>query len=309
MSLGQFGGDAPVVDGLLYAMSANTLFAFDPATFEEVWRFAPAPAHISESMYGSFTVADGLLFIGDLAGKLHALDAATGTSRWVKQTNRQVIATALVRDGRVFFANNAGRAFCLEAATGESCWEAELGSSSLHAVMTLGDRILIGATTSISSLDAGTGAVETLATWPGERARHIFAMDGWVFVARYMANTEERVNVAPAPKHVDVILAEAAARKARPKPPPAPKLWTTVTAQDGKATVWERSFVDWYPSDFMPAGGRVVLVGKRAVFLEAKTGETSVEIEAAGRHATVLADRLVIMPVKGNAVECANLPP
>ena len=49
------------------------------------------------------SVADGLVYIGDVAGRLHCLDADTGECYWAHEANSQVWGSTLVADGKVYF--------------------------------------------------------------------------------------------------------------------------------------------------------------------------------------------------------------
>ena len=49
------------------------------------------------------SVADGLVYVGDVAGRLHCLDADTGQCYWVHETNAQVWGSTLVADGKVYY--------------------------------------------------------------------------------------------------------------------------------------------------------------------------------------------------------------
>ena len=50
----------------------------------------------------SVTGSDGLLYLADVAGRLHCLDAETGHCHWVHETNEPVWASTLVADGKVY---------------------------------------------------------------------------------------------------------------------------------------------------------------------------------------------------------------
>lgn len=115
-------GPAVGIDGSIYATSnAGVLRALDPATGHDRWRFAPAGGFGSSDLstspavlpdgdvlwsgpgdalydlsaagrqrwrvpFGSFvlspTVVGATVYVGEMAGMLHALDAATGRTRW-----------------------------------------------------------------------------------------------------------------------------------------------------------------------------------------------------------------------------------
>ena len=48
------------------------------------------------------SVADGLVYLSDMAGRLHCLDAETGACYWVHPTDSQTWGSTLVADGRVY---------------------------------------------------------------------------------------------------------------------------------------------------------------------------------------------------------------
>lgn len=48
------------------------------------------------------SIADGLLYIADVAGRLHCLDAETGKLHWVYESKGRTIASTLAADGKVY---------------------------------------------------------------------------------------------------------------------------------------------------------------------------------------------------------------
>ena len=54
------------------------------------------------------SVADGLLYLCDVAGRLHCLDAETGNCCWVHETNCEVWGSTLVADGKVYMPTSKG---------------------------------------------------------------------------------------------------------------------------------------------------------------------------------------------------------
>jgi outer membrane protein assembly factor BamB len=54
------------------------------------------------------SIADGLLYISDVAGRLHCLDAETGQCYWVHETNSQTWGSTLVADGKVYMPTAKG---------------------------------------------------------------------------------------------------------------------------------------------------------------------------------------------------------
>lgn len=59
-------------------------------------------------------VADNLLYITDIAGRLHCLDAGTGQLHWVHETKAETWGGVLIADGRLYFGN--AREFLVMAA-------------------------------------------------------------------------------------------------------------------------------------------------------------------------------------------------
>ena len=70
-------------------------------------------ARLGSAAYGNPTVADGRVFVGtddlvylpDVAGRFHCLDAATGRLRWVQETKAETWAAPMVADGKIYLGN------------------------------------------------------------------------------------------------------------------------------------------------------------------------------------------------------------
>jgi len=54
------------------------------------------------------SIADGLLYVSDVAGRLHCLDADTGKVQWVHETNSKVWGSTLVADGKIYMPTDKG---------------------------------------------------------------------------------------------------------------------------------------------------------------------------------------------------------
>jgi outer membrane protein assembly factor BamB len=64
---------------------------------------------------GTPVVKDGLLYIGDLGGNVHCLDAATGAHLWKHETNDAIWGSLLVAGDRLYVGNDAGLMTVLRA--------------------------------------------------------------------------------------------------------------------------------------------------------------------------------------------------
>jgi outer membrane protein assembly factor BamB/HEAT repeat protein len=64
---------------------------------------------------GTPIVKDGLLYVGDLGGKIHCLDAATGAHLWKHETNEAIWGSLLLAGNRLYVGNVEGSMTILRA--------------------------------------------------------------------------------------------------------------------------------------------------------------------------------------------------
>ncbi|MCY3019690.1 MAG: PQQ-binding-like beta-propeller repeat protein [Planctomycetota bacterium] len=76
----------------------------------KVWQYTDLNRTLS-----TVSIADGLLFIGDLKGAVHCLDAATGKPYWVHPTESPMWGSTFAVDGKVFVGNEKGDLWVLAA--------------------------------------------------------------------------------------------------------------------------------------------------------------------------------------------------
>jgi outer membrane protein assembly factor BamB len=109
-------------------------------------------------------VSGGTVYIGDWSGKVYALDAATGRTRWTFETGGKVKSAVAADARRIYVGSYDGHVYALDAATGQELWRASgqerLGSAgtfySTPAVAY--DRVYIGSTDGkVYSFGARTG--------------------------------------------------------------------------------------------------------------------------------------------------------
>lgn len=85
---------------------------------------------------GTAAIVDGTVYVGDLDGKLYALDLATGELRWhfTSLEKDGFMASPTVRDGKVYVGDIFGHFYCLNAKDGNRQWsfdaQAEIDSSA-----------------------------------------------------------------------------------------------------------------------------------------------------------------------------------
>jgi outer membrane protein assembly factor BamB len=94
------------------------------------------------------SVANGLVVLPTNRGKVFAIDAATGRSKWtVRQTVRSYIAaTPAIAGGRVYVASMDGRLTAYRAADGAKVWEFSTGGSPIESSpLVVDDMVYFGA--------------------------------------------------------------------------------------------------------------------------------------------------------------------
>ena len=57
---------------------------------------------------GTPIVKDGLLYVGDLGGTIHCLDAATGAHVWMHETNEAIWGSLFLTGDRIYVGNVEG---------------------------------------------------------------------------------------------------------------------------------------------------------------------------------------------------------
>jgi outer membrane protein assembly factor BamB len=98
-------GDGP---SLLHAISPNG--RGDVTTSGLLWTSRDVGRVV-----GTPTVKDGLLYVGDLSGTVHCLDAATGAQIWKHETNAAIWGSLLLAGDRLYVGNEEGTMTVLRA--------------------------------------------------------------------------------------------------------------------------------------------------------------------------------------------------
>ena len=164
-----FQASTTIAGGTAYWGSGDgNLYAVDPATGDEKWRF-----ETGGRIRSTPAVAEGRLVFGSGDGFVYALDPGTGEEIWRFRTagvdlnaedfgydRRQISASPTIVDGVVYIGSRDASLYALDAATGDSLWSFEDDTSwvILSAAVT-GDRVYSGrsSNTNLRALDR-TGA-------------------------------------------------------------------------------------------------------------------------------------------------------
>jgi len=118
-------------DGRIFASGVDgTIAALDAQTGRTIWQKKLGSRHgfilhrgkNSLEWSGGPSVSGDLLVVGSLEGVVQALDAGTGTERWVAQVSSEVISAPAIGDGVVVVRTNDGRLYGLNSADGTRRW-------------------------------------------------------------------------------------------------------------------------------------------------------------------------------------------
>ncbi len=118
------------------------------------WKYATGD--IIES---SVAVADGVIYVGGHAKRLHAIDQASGKLLWKFDVDGWVRATPSVAEGVVYFGADDNKFYALDAKTGGRKWDFDLGEGGEQSSPTIsGGVVYFGAFDHfVYALDAKTG--------------------------------------------------------------------------------------------------------------------------------------------------------
>ena len=115
----------PVSDGArIYALDARSRVTAVTTGGATAWSrdLVPGYERASDASGGGLAVVDGTVYAATGYGELHALDAATGGTRWVQRLDAP-ITTPKVAGGLVHVVSRDNRAWALDTAQGRIRWE------------------------------------------------------------------------------------------------------------------------------------------------------------------------------------------
>ncbi len=140
-----------------YAGSGNFLYAYNPTTGTQLWRY------LAPSTVGSPAVGNGLVYFG-AGNTLDALNTATGAPVWSYQAGGDVIYNSVVpvvSNNLVYVDASDGYIYALNATTGALVWKTNVGDDNPLA---LGGGLLFASgspsNTNLTALDPSTGAIQ-----------------------------------------------------------------------------------------------------------------------------------------------------
>ena len=116
------------------------------------WRFSPDGA--DSTIVASPAVANTSLYIGDLLGRLYAVDPLSGAEQWRFQATGGIYASPIVAGNIVYIATQQGNVYAVDRESGEAVWELSLGTG-VNEPMAFADGVLY-----LRTLDGTLHAIE-----------------------------------------------------------------------------------------------------------------------------------------------------
>jgi hypothetical protein len=89
-------------------------------------------------------IAGGKVYVGTMAGTLHAMDEDTGKDVWAFETPGAILHTCAIAGGRVFFGNVEGKVYAVGAANGELAWSVQTGAAVWNSPLVYEDVVVAG---------------------------------------------------------------------------------------------------------------------------------------------------------------------
>lgn len=120
-------------------MAASSL----PANLALLWSFRVKDGAFEVTA----AIASGMAYIGDLDGKLYALDMNTGQKQWEFVTDDELVgfsAGSAMRDGLLYIGDVNGKFYCLNADEGKPVWSFQTEGEISSSPNFYKDNVLIG---------------------------------------------------------------------------------------------------------------------------------------------------------------------
>jgi outer membrane protein assembly factor BamB len=174
------------VGGVLYAVDAlGVLYAFRTATGAEIWH--QQLLNSEDLPETGLTVDGDSLYLGTLSGTLYKIDATNGQVLWTYHPGSGLESNIVVVDGVVYLRDNNGTVHAVNAADKKQLWAKTATATGIYGLTVAGGRVYYTAALALQALDAKSGDPVWAFTAPGNAvllATPVVA-SGLVFVGSY----------------------------------------------------------------------------------------------------------------------------
>jgi hypothetical protein len=105
-------------------------------------------------------ISGGTVYVGTLAGVLHAIDAESGKDAWTYRAGGPILHAAAAGEGKVFLGAADGKVHAVRAETGEAAWTFATGAAVWNAPLVHEGVVVAGSRDGrLHALDASSGAL------------------------------------------------------------------------------------------------------------------------------------------------------
>jgi outer membrane protein assembly factor BamB len=144
-----------------------------PADLAVRWTYESA-----EGIESTAALVDGVVYVGSLDGKLHALDFDSGKVLWTYEAGDEIKSSPGVRKGVVYFGDESGRFHAVDAAGGRAKWTFAADGGVIASASFAGGHVIFGSQDNfLYALNPDSGAL----VWKVETGSYIY---GTAAVAR-----------------------------------------------------------------------------------------------------------------------------
>lgn len=131
---------ALVLSGDTLFVAAGQLYALDPKTGEQRWKF-----DAEATIYATPSVDGDLVYVTDSMGKLYAIDAKSGQQTWVYDAREPFAAVGITLTPELAIApTEKGAVVAVFRHTGREKWRFATGDAITSAVAAVGDDAYVG---------------------------------------------------------------------------------------------------------------------------------------------------------------------
>jgi outer membrane protein assembly factor BamB/dienelactone hydrolase len=114
--------------------------------------------NLARELLSPVAVAGGVVYVGSDRNRLYALDSQTGETLWEFETLDQVFTAPLLLDGRAYIGSRDGTVYAVDLATHEAVWQYQTDSWLIWSIAAEDGRLFIATDAHLHALDAETGA-------------------------------------------------------------------------------------------------------------------------------------------------------
>jgi hypothetical protein len=113
-------------------------------------------------------VAGGKVFVGTMAGILHAIDDNTGSDLWTFKTPGAILHTCAVAGDKAFFGNAEGKVYAVNVTKGKFSWSVQTGAAVWNSPLVHEGVVVVGSRDGkLYAIDADSGRIKWAAQTAG----------------------------------------------------------------------------------------------------------------------------------------------